>query len=304
MKKTPYKAIILAVFCQILWGVVFPVIKKSYQLFSISDIGSTFLFASIRFMTTGLILLLVDAAKHGAFPVMRKKDAPSLFLLGTVQTGLTYGFQFAAMISAASINCSNLNGTSFIFMMIFAAIMFRDDRINAKKVIGAAAGFSGILVCFLSKDAFQTFSLKGEGLMLLSIMLFAFGTSLSRKVTRDIRPAVASGYNLLIGGAELFVLALLLGGRLGNGGVFGWACLAFLAMASSVCLMLWTSLVSSYGVGRIAVFQCVNPLSGAIAAALLLGENVFQPRYIISLILVVLGIVIVNTDFSRFRASH
>ena len=100
------------------------------------------------------------------------------------------------------------------------------------------------------------------------------------------------------------MLALLLGGRLGNGGVFGWACLAFLAMASSVCLMLWTSLVSSYGVGRIAVFQCVNPLSGAIAAALLLGENVFQPRYIISLILVVLGIVIVNTDFSRFRASH
>ena len=59
MKKTPYKAIILAVFCQILWGVVFPVIKKSYQLFSISDIGSTFLFASIRFMTAGLILLLV-----------------------------------------------------------------------------------------------------------------------------------------------------------------------------------------------------------------------------------------------------
>ncbi len=304
MKKTPYKAVVLAVFCQILWGVVFPVIKKSYQLFAINDIGSTFLFAGIRFMTAGIILLLVDTVKNGAFPVMRKKDAPSLFLLGSVQTGLTYGFQFAAMISAASINCSILNGTSFIFMMIFAALMFRDDRITAQKIIGAAAGFSGILVCFLSKDAFQTFSLKGEGLMLLSIMLFAFGTSLSRKVTRDIRPGVASGYNLLIGGAELMILALVLGGRLGNGGAFGWLCLAFLAMASSVCLMLWTSLVSKYGVGRIAVFQCVNPLSGAIAASLLLGENVFQPRYIISLLLVVLGIVIVNTDFARFRATH
>ncbi|MGN0907664.1 MAG: DMT family transporter [Bullifex sp.] len=304
MKKTPYTAVILAVFCQILWGVVFPVIKKSYQLFAINDIGSTFMFAGIRFMTAGMILLAVQTVRSGAFPVMRKKDAPALFLLGSVQTGLTYGFQFAAMISAASINCSILNGTSFIFMMIFAALMFRDDPITSKKVIGAALGFSGILVCFLSKDAFQTFSPEGEGLMLLSIMLFAFGTSLSGKVTKDIHPAVASGYNLLIGGAELFILSLILGGRLGNGGVYGWLCLAFLAMASSVCLMLWTSLVSKYGVGRIAVFQCVNPLSGAIAAALLLGENVFRPRYIISLILVVLGILIVNTDFSRLKASH
>ena len=59
--------------------------------------------------------------------------------------------------------------------------------------------------------------------------------------------------------------------------------------------MLWTSLVSANGVGRISVFQCVNPLSGALAASLLLGENVLQIKYILSLILVVTGIVIVNT---------
>ena len=59
--------------------------------------------------------------------------------------------------------------------------------------------------------------------------------------------------------------------------------------------MLWTSLVSANGVGKISVFQCVNPLSGAVAAALLLGENVFQMKYILSLLLVITGIVIVNT---------
>ena len=45
--KVPAYAALLAVLCQILWGVVFPVIKKSYELFNISDIGSTFLFAAI-----------------------------------------------------------------------------------------------------------------------------------------------------------------------------------------------------------------------------------------------------------------
>ena len=52
--------VLLASLCQALWGVVFPVIKKSYELFSISGVGSTLLFASIRFMIAGVILLLLD----------------------------------------------------------------------------------------------------------------------------------------------------------------------------------------------------------------------------------------------------
>ena len=293
--KIPVYASILAVFCQILWGVVFPVIKKSYALFNISDIGSTLLFAAIRFITAGVILLLVCTIRDKRFPLITKEESIPLLTLGSIQTGLTYGLQFVGMISAASINCSILNGTSFIFMTIFAHFMFKDDKINTRKVLGSIFGFSGILVCFLWGGSFESFSLKGEGIMLLSIISFAFGTNLSRKVTKGIDPIKASGYNLLIGGVELLIISILLGGKLSNGGVLGYSCLLFLALASSICLMLWTSLVSANGVGRISVFQCVNPLSGAVAAALLLGENVLQPKYILSLILVIIGIVIVNT---------
>ena len=293
--KIPAYAALLAVFCQILWGVVFPVIKKSYLLFNINDIGSTFLFAGIRFITAGIILLIVCTIRDKKFPFMEKNEIVPLLTLGSIQTGFTYGLQFAGMISAASINCSILNGTSFIFMTIFAHFMFKDDKINTRKVLGSIFGFTGILVCFLWGGSFESFSLKGEGVMLLSIISFAFGTNVSRKVTKGIDPIKASGYNLLIGGIELFIIALFMGGRLSNGGIFGFSCLLFLALASSICLMLWTSLVSANGVGRISVSQCVNPLSGALAASLLLGENVLQIKYILSLILVVTGIVIVNT---------
>ena len=286
--------VLLASLCQALWGVVFPVIKKSYELFSISGVGSTLLFASIRFMIAGVILLLLDTFMEKRFPVLDKKGYASVFMLGTIQTGLAYAFQYIAMISASSINCSILNGTGVIFSTIIAHFISKDDKMNARKAIGGVLGFIGVLVCFLWGGRLEGFSLKGEGLMLLSILTFVTGTNLSRIVTTGIKSVVVSGYNLLVGGMELFVLALILGGRIVNGGLYGIMCLVFLSLTSCVCLYLWTALSSANSVSKVAVFQCINPITGAIAASLLLGENVFQPKYIVSVLLVVISIIIIT----------
>ena len=285
---------LLASLCQALWGVVFPVIKKSYELFSISGVGSTLLFASIRFMIAGVILLLLDTFMEKRFPVLDKKGYASVFMLGTIQTGLAYAFQYIAMISASSINCSILNGTGVIFSTIIAHFISKDDKMNGRKALGGVLGFIGVLVCFLWGGKLEGFSLKGEGLMLLSILTFVTGTNLSRIVTTGIKSVVVSGYNLLVGGAELFILSLFLGGRIGNGGLYGIMCLVFLSLTSCVCLYLWTALSSANSVSKVAVFQCINPITGAIAASLLLGENVFQPKYIVSVLLVVISIIIIT----------
>ena len=286
--------VLLASLCQALWGVVFPVIKKSYELFSISGVGSTLLFASIRFMIAGVILLLLDTFMEKRFPVLDKKGYASVFMLGTIQTGLAYAFQYIAMISASSINCSILNGTGVIFSTIIAHFISKDDKMNGRKALGGVLGFIGVLVCFLWGGKLEGFSLKGEGLMLLSILTFVTGTNLSRIVTTGIKSVVVSGYNLLVGGAELFILSLFLGGRIGNGGLYGIICLVFLSLTSCVCLYLWTALSSANSVSKVAVFQCINPITGAIAASLLLGENVFQPKYIVSVLLVVISIIIIT----------
>ena len=286
--------VLLASLCQALWGVVFPVIKKSYELFSISGVGSTLLFASIRFMIAGVILLLLDTFMEKRFPVLYKKGYASVFMLGTIQTGLAYAFQYIAMISASSINCSILNGTGVIFSTIIAHFISKDDKMNGRKALGGVLGFIGVLVCFLWGGKLEGFSLKGEGLMLLSILTFVTGTNLSRIVTTGIKSVVVSGYNLLVGGAELFILSLFLGGRIGNGGLYGIMCLVFLSLTSCVCLYLWTALSSANSVSKVAVFQCINPITGAIAASLLLGENVFQPKYIVSVLLVVISIIIIT----------
>ena len=55
---TPVCAVLLAIFCNVLWGSAFPFIKLGYRLFSI-DSGNTasiFCFAGVRFMLGSVLV--------------------------------------------------------------------------------------------------------------------------------------------------------------------------------------------------------------------------------------------------------
>lgn len=290
----PIIAALLAIGCHILWGIVFPIIKKCYILFSIETIGDTYLFASIRFIVAGLILLAIASVRDRKLPKVSKTQLRNLFILGTIQTGATYLLQFAALIKASAINCSIINGTFVVTSNIMAHFIFSDDRMSRRKVVGSIMAFSGVLFCFLYGGRLESLSLAGEGLMFLSISFFALGSVLSRMLAKDTDPAIASGYNLLFGGLEIFLLAIVLRGQLSNGGAVGFALYLLLALISSVCYMIWTALLKANPAGRMTVYQCANPISGAIAASLILGENVFQMRYVVAIILVSIGIVVIN----------
>ena len=295
MIKMPVAAALIAIACQTLWGIVFPVIKRCYKLFSINTIGETYLFAGIRFIVAGLILLSLAFIRDKKMPKVSMQTFFNLLILGSIQTGLTYLLQFAAMLKASSINCSIINGTFVITSSIFAHFLFRDDRMTSRKMLGSVIAFSGVAFCFLYGGKMSGFSFDGEGLMFLSVTAFALGSVLSRVLTKGTDPVIASGYNLLFGGIEIFIVALLKNGKLANGGLEGFSLLLLLALISSVCFLVWTALLRENPAGKITIYQCANPIAGAIAASLLLGEDVFQVKYIVAIVLVSIGIVVVNS---------
>ena len=57
---TPVFAVLLAIFCNVLWGSAFPFIKLGYRLFAIdsSSTASIFCFAGVRFMLGSFLVLL------------------------------------------------------------------------------------------------------------------------------------------------------------------------------------------------------------------------------------------------------
>ena len=64
------RQVLLAIFCNVLWGSAFPFIKLGYRLFSI-DSGNTasiFCFAGVRFMLGSVLVLLGSILLQGKAP--------------------------------------------------------------------------------------------------------------------------------------------------------------------------------------------------------------------------------------------
>lgn len=293
----PVGAFLLALLSQIIWGSAFVLIKLAYKEFSTTTVGDTIMFVAVRMLIAGLILLLVTIASEKRLVLPDKLEVGSVFIIGTVQIGLVYALQFPSMIYTSSVHCSILNGSQIITATLFAHLFFKDDHITFKKGLGCLIAFAGVVFCFLYGGDIGSISFRGEGMFFLSCTSFALSSSLVRKLIKKTNPVVCSYSSLLIGGAELLVLGLASGGRLGNGGSRGWSLLIALSLISSVCFLLWNSLLKSNPVGRISVCQCINPITGAILSSLLLGEKVLQTRYVVALGLIAVGIVVVNGSF-------
>ena len=67
---TPVYAVLLAIFCNVLWGSAFPFIKMGYRLFAIdsANTASIFCFAGVRFMLGSFLVLLGSVLLQTACP--------------------------------------------------------------------------------------------------------------------------------------------------------------------------------------------------------------------------------------------
>ena len=68
--STPVYAVLLAIFCNVLWGSAFPFIKMGYRLFAIdsANTASIFCFAGVRFMLGSVLVLLGSILLQGKAP--------------------------------------------------------------------------------------------------------------------------------------------------------------------------------------------------------------------------------------------
>ena len=83
---TPVCAVLLAIFCNVLWGSAFPFIKLGYRLFSI-DSGNTasiFCFAGVRFMLGSVLVLLGSILLQGKAPRCPGQGSSRVLCAGSV----------------------------------------------------------------------------------------------------------------------------------------------------------------------------------------------------------------------------
>ncbi len=292
----PLNILILAAIATALWGSAIPVIKLGYEAFGITEstVEVKLLFAGIRFLMAGVFVIVYHSIINRGFELPRKDEYKKIVLLGFVQTTVEYIFFYLSLLHLSGVKGSILNSIGNFFAVILAHFAFTNDKINVKKFAGCILGFGGVVVCCFENGLDFSFTFKGDGFILIAAFCFALGSVITKFVTQNSNSVKITGWQLAFGGLVLVLIGLIFGGRLTVPSLYALAILVYLALLSSVAFSVWALLLKYNPVGKISVYCFLNPVFGVIFSGILLGENIFNLRSIIALVMVSLGIYIVN----------
>ena len=293
---TPVFAVLLAIFCNVLWGSAFPFIKLGYRLFAIdsSSTASIFCFAGVRFMLGSFLVLLGSVLLQSRLPKFpRGKVAAECCALGLWQPTTQYAFYYIAVAMLTGAFGGILNSTQSFMGVILAHFLYGNkDRLTPRKALGCALGFGGVLVAPLGNHGGG--SVKGMAFMLIASVIFALAGPWNKAVTQHADSFSVSVLNLGVGGLALAVLGFAMGGGLHPQSAAGIPVLLFLAFISGAGYVIWALLMKNNPVSRIAVFGLIIPIMNVLLSALLNSEPLFEWNYLAALVLVCIGIFLVN----------
>jgi drug/metabolite transporter (DMT)-like permease len=143
----------------------------------------------------------------------------------------------------------------------------------------------------------------GEGFLLISTFAGSLAAIYGRKLSQTMDATVMTGWQLLLGGVVLCAMGFIGGGHFEVLEVGTAALILYLAAVSAVAFTLWSLLLKHNSVGDVAVFNFEIPIFGALLAALVLGESVFEWKNLVALVLVSFGIWLVTMTTRRLPAA-
>ena len=293
--QRPVWVVVFALTAAIAWGWAFPLIKVGFSAFGITAdmTGSKMLFAGIRFAVAGLIVLSVARSSGRSFKTGKTGDWLFILAFALMNTTLHYFFFYVGMSHSEGSRAAILNSLSTFLVVLLACACFKSDRLTTRKVLGCVVGFSGILALNLGGAESGRFTLLGDGMIILNAICGALSNLMTRGLSRRIDVFVGTGYGLTIGGILLIIPGLLSGGTLPNVNMLGIACLLLLIAISAVGFTLYNKLLSLNPVGKVAIYNSLIPVVGAVTSCLCLGET-FHPKYALAGGLAAIGIYIIN----------
>lgn len=291
---------ILATLCCVLWGSAFPCIKIGYKLFNIAQdsTSSQILFAGIRFILAGIIAIIICSftSKKVLFPT--SSSITKIIKLSMFQTILQYTLFYIGLANTTGVKASIVEASNVFIAILVSAIIFKFEKVTAKKLIGCAVGFIGVIIINiggLSQGISMNF--MGDGLVFMSTFMYAFSSVLMKKYSKTENPVMMSGYQFLFGGIIMLIVGLLMGGKVTITGINAIIMLIYLALISAVSYSIWSMLLKYNPVSKVTIFGFMNPVTGVILSAILLNEGqTFGIESIGALIFVCLGIYIVNKE--------
>ena len=294
----------LATLSCLLWGSAIPFINLGYRHFAIDsgDTPSLILFAGCRFALAGLLTILISSLQRRRLLVPQGPSGWGCAArLAAVQTIGQYVFFYIGVAHTPSMNASLIQGLGPFVSILVAAWVFRSEKMTAVKWLGGLLGIVGVLLVNWKPGGSVSFSLTGEGFLLISMITSACSSGMIKNYGQRNDPVTLSGWQFLMGGTLMALAGLLMGGRLQPDGMAAAGILIYLAFLSAIAYSVWALLLKVNPVSRIASYILLQPVFGTALALLLFGQETTLPlwRYLLALLFICGGILLEERSSGR-----
>lgn len=236
---------------------------------------------SLRLVVSALCFVVWFAATGRRWSFGGRREYVRLALLSLFGTGLHYGIQTTGLQYTTASNASLLAVTAPISITLIAAL-FLGERLTGRKVIGILLALGGVLLT-MGIDTLRAFDLhshlRGDLLVLLSILMWGIFTVLGKDVTRrlgavDITAAITvigAIYMLPVGLWEMqrrhFTLALA--------GVDAWLAVFFLGVTCSfLATLFYVHALEKCESQKVGIYLYTIPPMTYLIAAVYPGETI------------------------------
>ncbi len=289
-----------ALICCALWGSAFPCIKLGYEWMQIdaADTATQILYAGTRFTLAGVLVVIIGSFLQKKPLVPTKGAYPKIFVLCMWQTVIQYLFFYIGLAHTTGVKSSIIMGVNVFAAIIVAALIFHQEKITARKMLGCLVGFAGVVLVNITGSGIDTsFSIQGESFIIITAIAYAVSSACLKRYSKEYDTVMLSGYQFFVGGIILSVCGLLFGGRLTTFTGRAVLMLLWLSFVSAFAYSLWGILLKYNPVSKVAVFGFMNPVFGVLLSAILLKEgDSLGLKSAAALALVCIGIYIVNVQ--------
>ncbi len=288
-----YSILIAAIVCT-LWGSLFPFIQVGYNVFGIvsTDMASIIMFAGIRFTLCGMVLIMYVCLKNGRFISPDKGSSLPIITVGLTNIILHYSLTYIGLSLCPGGKSAILKQIGYLFIACFAFLFRKEDRFTFSKLIGGILGFCSIIA--INMDGLDFKFALGDVIIILASFCSVAANVISKDAYDKYEPLTIVAYSQLFGGMVLLASGILCGGKFTIVSFQSVAVITYICAASIVAYSLWNILVKYNDLSRLSVIKFMEPIFAVVFSAMLTGENIFKPSYVIAVICIAVSVVIVN----------
>lgn len=287
MEKKDYGLLAYISVC-IIWGSTYLAIKIGVQSMP------PFLFAGIRYIVAGAIILLYSYIKKLEFP----KSLKEYWKISIVGFFLLTGCNSLVVIAEMRINSSTA-ALILALLPIFIALLEQfvpgGSRISISGWVGMIVGFVGVGILSLSGGNGLDMDMIGMILIILGCLSWAIGSVYSNRTIFTGSIVTQIGVQMFVAGSAQAIIGLILGEASKfkyNPSGFG-AMLYLILIGSLIGYSSYIYLINVWPISKAGTYAYVNPVVAMFLGWFVLHEPI-SFKMIVSAVLILVGVLIVQ----------